>query len=135
MNSVILIGNLTRDAELKYTAQGSAITKMSIAVNKRVKKNEEWVDEAHFFDLVQWGKRGESLAQYLTKGKKIAVAGELEQQRWTDKEGKTKSKIVVNVQEIELLSAHEKSEQATQPKTNREKMAESGEFTDDIPFN
>jgi single-strand DNA-binding protein len=102
MNHVNLIGRLTRDAELNYTASGQAVSKFSIAVNRSVKRGEKWEDEANFFDVVLWGKRAESLGQYLAKGKRIGVDGELRQDRW-QKDGQTRSKVEIVAININLL--------------------------------
>ena len=72
INHVVLVGRLTRNAELKYTNNGAAVSKFSIAINQRRKKDDQWVDEAHFFDIVLWGKTAESLNQYLVKGNRSA---------------------------------------------------------------
>jgi primosomal replication protein N len=89
LNIVALVGRLTRDAELKYSNSGVAITKLSLAINSRTKKDDTWQDEAHFFDAVLLGRRGEAIAQYLVKGKQIAVQGELRQDRW--EQGRTRA--------------------------------------------
>ena len=82
INKWIGVGRLTRDAELSYTNSGTALCKFSIAVNRRKKQGDQWVDEASFFDIILWGKRGESLNQYLTRGTQLAVEGSLHQERW-----------------------------------------------------
>jgi single-strand DNA-binding protein len=102
LNSIILIGRLTRDAELKYTAGGTAITKFSIVVNRRRKVNDRWEDEANFFDVTLWGKQGETLKQYLLKGKQICIVGELRQERW-EKDGQTRSRVEIVANSIQLL--------------------------------
>jgi single-strand DNA-binding protein len=102
VNHVILIGRLTRDAELKYTSGGMAVCKFALAVNKRRKQGEQWVEEANFFDIVLWGKSGESLNQYLVKGKQVAVEGELHQNRW-EQDGQARSKIEINANNVQLL--------------------------------
>lgn len=102
INKVILIGHLTRDAELAYTNGGTAFSKFSIAVNKEYTSNGEKVKEVSYFDVTQWGKGAEVLAQYLKKGKQIAVEGELKQDRW-EKDGKTISKVGVKADLIQLL--------------------------------
>jgi single-strand DNA-binding protein len=104
VNHVILIGRLTRDAELKYTSGGMAVCKFAIAVNKRRKQGEQWVDEANFFDIVLWGRSGETLNQYLVKGKQIAVEGELHQNRW-EQDGQSRSKIEINANNVQLLGS------------------------------
>jgi len=105
VNHVILIGRLTRDAELKYTSGGMAVCKFAIAVNKRRKQGEQWVEEANFFDIVLWGRSGESLNQYLIKGKQIAVEGELHQNRW-EQDGQARSKIEIMANNVQLLGGN-----------------------------
>lgn len=102
LNHVILIGRLTRDAELKYTANGQAVCKFSIAVNRRRKSGDQWVDEANFFDIVVWGRQGEALNQYLVKGKLIGVDGELRQDRW-EQDGQNRSKVEIVANNLQLL--------------------------------
>ena len=82
INHVILVGRLTRDAELKYTNTGLPLSKFSIAINRRKKVEEQWQEEAHFFDIVVWGKIAEALHPFLKKGKQIGIDGELRQNRW-----------------------------------------------------
>jgi single-strand DNA-binding protein len=103
INSVTLVGRLTRDAELKYTNTGMAITHFAIAVNRTRKDGDQWVDEANFFDVNLWGKRGESLNQYLQKGTQVAVLGELRQERW-EKDGQKNSRVSIHCNNIQLLS-------------------------------
>ncbi len=102
VNHVILIGRLTRDAELKYTSGGMAVCKFAIAVNKRRKNGDQWVEEANFFDIVLWGRSGESINQYLVKGKQIAVDGELRQNRW-EQDGQSRSKVEIVANNVQLL--------------------------------
>jgi single-strand DNA-binding protein len=104
LNRVILIGRLTRDAELKFTASGQAVCKFSIAVNRKKKNGDQWEDEANFFDIVLWGRQGESLNQYLLKGKQVGVSGELRQERWQDRDsGQARSKVEIVASNIQLL--------------------------------
>lgn len=102
MNHVVLVGRLTRDAELKYSNTGVAITNLSLAVNSRTKRDDTWQDEAHFFDAVLIGRRAEALAQYLVKGKQLALQGELRQNRW-EQEGQRRSRVEIFVRDIQLL--------------------------------
>lgn len=102
VNHVTLIGRLTRDATLAYTSGGMAVCKFSIAVGKRKKQVEQLVEEASFFDIVAWGKTGESLNQYLVKGKQVAVEGELHQNRW-EQDGQSRSKVEINASNVQLL--------------------------------
>lgn len=103
VNRVIEIGHLTRDEEIKYTPGGMAIGNVSIAVNRRVKKGQEWVDESNYFDVVIFGKQAESLQRFLTKGKQIAVDGFLKQDRWQDQNGANRSAVKIVANDIQLL--------------------------------
>ncbi len=102
INHVVLVGRLTRNAELKYTSGGGAVSKFSIAVNQRRKKDDQWVDEAHFFDIVLWGKSAESLNQYLVKGKQVGIEGQLRQNRW-EQDGQARSKVEIFAVNVMLL--------------------------------
>ena len=102
INNVVLIGRLTRDAELKIITSGQAVCKFSIAVNRRRKNGDQWEDEANFFDIVVWGKQGESLHQYLVKGKMVGVNGELRQDRW-QQDGQNRSKVEIVANNVQLL--------------------------------
>ncbi|MDR2575210.1 MAG: single-stranded DNA-binding protein [Treponema sp.] len=102
INHVVLVGRLTRDAELKSIASGQAVCKFSIAVNRRRKNGEQWEDEVNFFDVVLWGRQGETLHQYLLKGKQIGVDGELKQDRW-QQDGQNRSKIEMVANNVQLL--------------------------------
>lgn len=136
LNHVILIGRCTRDAELKYTSGGMAVCKFAIAVNRRRKQGEQWDDEASFFDIVLWGKSGESLYQYLVKGKQVAVEGELHQNRWQN-EGKSMSKIEVNANNVQLLGGDKNTQGSGSDARNRPSSApesDSNAFESEIPF-
>lgn len=112
VNRVIEIGHLTRDEELKYTPGGMAIGNVSIAVNRRVKKGQEWVDESNYFDVVIFGKQAESLQRFLTKGKQIAVDGFLKQDRWKDQNGVNRSRISIVANDIQLLGGRDNGNQS-----------------------
>ena len=109
LNCVILIGRLTKDIELRYTSGGTACGKFSLAVNKKRKQGEQWVDEVSFLDIVVWGKSAENLAQYLVKGKQVAVEGELHQNRW-EQDGQSRSKIEINANNVQLLGGKDTRE-------------------------
>ncbi|MBP5451875.1 MAG: single-stranded DNA-binding protein [Treponema sp.] len=102
LNSVVLIGRLTRDAELSYLPSGSAVAKIAIAVNRSRKDGEQWINEVNYFDVSLFGKQAESLKQYLLKGKQIAVQGALRQDRW-EKDGQKFSKVNIVANSVELL--------------------------------
>jgi single-strand DNA-binding protein len=154
LNRVTLIGRLVRDAELKYTANGQAVSKFSIAVNRKKKNGDTWTDEASFFDITLWGRQAEGLNQYLLKGKQIAVDGELRQDRW-QQDGQNRSKIDVIANAVELLGGGSDSRSGTgngnsygNGNQNRGGHSEGGQrsssqgttrqnddgFTDDIPY-
>jgi len=151
VNHVILIGRLTRDAELKYTAGGMAVCKFALAVNRRRKNGDQWVEEANFFDIVLWGRSGEAINQYLLKGKQVAVEGELRQDRW-EQDGQNRSKVEIQANNVQLLGggsggsgggnapsgAYAPKDRAAgpAPKSAAPYPGESGDegFTDDIPF-
>ena len=105
INHVVLVGRLTRDAELKYTAGGQAVCKFSLALNRQRKNGDQWVEEAHFFDIVVWGRQGEALNQYLVKGKQVVVDGELRQNRW-EQDGQSRSKVEIVANNIQLLGGN-----------------------------
>ena len=104
INRTILIGRLTRDAEVSYTPGGMAIAKMSIAVNRSVKGSDgKWMDEANYFDVQLFGKQAEALKPYMLKGKQIGVDGYLKQDRW-EKDGQKHSAVKINANDIQLLT-------------------------------
>ena len=143
LNHVSLIGRLTRDSELKYTASGQAVCKFAIAVNRRRKSGDQWVDEPNFFDIVLWGRQGESLSQYLIKGKQVGIDGELRQDRW-EQDGQNRSRVEVIANNLQLLGGGSGSTAGSTIPNNRQGASQSGEagqqegftddFTDDIPF-
>ena len=129
VNSVVLIGRLTKDADIKYLQSGTAVLNFSLAVNESVKNGNSWSERANFFDITFYGQQGEGLRQYLGKGKQIAITGTLQQQRW-QKEGQTKSKIVVIAKTIQLLgNAHDSNLDST---VNPSSVNDEG--IDTIPF-
>lgn len=102
-NRVILVGNLTRDVELKYISSGSAVTELGLAVNDR-KKNQsgEWVEETTFIDVTLWGRTAEVASEYLGKGSSILIEGRLKLDTW-ESEGKKRSKLRVVGERMQML--------------------------------
>jgi len=136
INNLTIIGNLVKDAELKYTNSGTPITGLTIAVNRSVKKGDQWTEEASFFDISIWGKRGESLNQYLLKGTKIAVSGSLKQDRW-ESDGQKRSRVVIMADGIQLLGGKKNessNHQSYQKPSNNGQSNNGGGFIDDVPF-
>lgn len=94
-NRTIQLGNITRDIELRYTQSGTAVCELSIAVNERVKKQGEWVEETSFFDWTLWGRTAEIAQEYLGKGSAVLLEGRAKQDRWEqDGQNRTKVKFV-----------------------------------------
>ena len=142
INSVTLVGRLTRDAELKYTSSGQAVCKFAIAINRRRKVGEQWEDEPNYFEVVLWGRQGEALNQYLLKGKQVGVEGELRQDRW-QKDGQNRSKVEVVANNVMLLGGGSGAQGgggqgpvsgASWKNKNGEAPPDDNGFTDDIPF-
>ena len=104
-NIVCIKGRLTRSAELKYTQNQKPFVSFSIAVNESVKDGTtgEWSSRANYFDVTAWGKYGEAVAKYMTKGREILIGGHLRQDRWTNQEGKTQTCVGIVADNFELL--------------------------------
>ena len=96
VNVVVITGNLTKDPELRHTGGGTAICELRVAVNSRRKDGQtgEWVDKPNFFDVVVWGAQGENCANYLSKGRPVAVEGRLDWREWEAKDGSGKRQAV-----------------------------------------
>lgn len=161
LSIAVLVGRLTRDAELKYTNSGQAVCHFSVATSSRRKKGDQWVDEASFWDIDLWGKQGESINQYLTKGKLVAVEGSMRQDRW-EQDGQSRMKVIVNANTVQLLGSGQGSgggqayggqttgsyqggqgssdgrewqgREASRSQGPAPKAPESDDFSDDIPF-
>jgi single-strand DNA-binding protein len=142
LNRVALIGRLTRDPELKYIQNGSAVAHFTIASNRIYTTNTgEKKEEVSYFDCTAWGKMGEILAEYCQKGRRIAVEGRLQQRRWEDQEGSKKSKVEVVADNIQFLDGKQSSEQTVSSASSEapQPVGVSGggdnPFSDDdIPF-
>lgn len=106
INRVIIVGNLTRDPELRHTPSGTALCKLGVAVNDRIKQGEEWVDKANFFDVTVWGAQAESCSRYLSKGRQVAIDGRLDYQTW-EKDGQKRSKIEIVAQNVQFLGGRQ----------------------------
>lgn len=107
LNKVILIGNLTRDPEIRYTPKGSAVCDLGLAVNRRYKTdNGEWQEEVTFIDVVLWGKTAELAGQYLHKGRPVFIEGRLQMDTWEDKaSGQKRSKIKVVCDNMQFIDS------------------------------
>jgi single-strand DNA-binding protein len=132
VNRVVLIGRLTRDADLKFTADGKAVTKFSVAVNRRKRQGDGYEDEANFFDIVIFGRQAESLNQYLVKGKAVAIDGELRQERW-QQDGQNRSRVGVVANYVQLLGGGQQQEKPESQQSSPSSNSDNN-FVDDIPF-
>ena len=113
MNTVQLIGNLTRDPELRTTNGGTAVCTIPLAISRR--KRNGAGSEPVYVDVVTWGAQAENVAQHLTKGRRVAVVGRLEFRRWTDAQGATHSKHEVVASEVDFLDRAPKGAAAAEP--------------------
>ena len=102
-NRIVLVGNLTRDIELRYTQGGAAIGSSGIAVTRKYTLNGEKREETCFVDITFFGKQAEIANQYLSKGSKLLVEGRLKFDQWTDNNGQNRSKHTVAVENMEML--------------------------------
>ena len=134
LNKVILIGRTTHEIDERsfgYTTGGTARLNISIAVNRREKRNGEWADRVSYFDVTIWGKTSENIKSYLHKGKQVAVEGYLDQQRW-EKDGQKYSKVCIIADNIQLLGG--KNEGAPQQAQGYNDAGSGEDFPEDIPF-
>ena len=126
-NKVMLMGNLTRDPELRYTSNGSAVASFGLAVNRKFKQGDEWKDDVCFVDITVWGKQGENCAEYLSKGRPAFIEGFLKFSTW-ESDGQKRNKLEVVANTVQFLGSRGDSSGES-----------SGEQTpkpdeDDVPF-
>jgi single-strand DNA-binding protein len=129
-NNVVLMGNVTRDIELRYTTGGTAVTDMGLAVNNRVKKNGDWIEEPMFIDVTIWGKQAELASQYLSKGRSVLVQGELRLDSWENNEGQKRSKHYINASNVTFVGPAPKQSTAEA----KPEQSSTGAPDADIPF-
>jgi single-strand DNA-binding protein len=137
-NKVILIGNLTKDPELRYTPQGTAVVNLRLAVNRRFRdRNQELKEETCFVTVVVWNKQAETCNQYLHKGSPVFVEGRLQSRSWEDNSGQKRTTLEVRADRIQFLGAgparevaQPTEEQLPEASTQDTWLEESGEKTD-----
>ncbi len=107
INSVVLVGNLTRDPELRHTSSGMAVCSLRIAVNTRRKDSAtgQWGEKPNYFDVTVWGQQGESCAQYLSKGRQVGVQGRLEWREWDAQDGTKRQAVEVVADSVQFLGS------------------------------
>ena len=128
MNVFSFTGNIGKEAEIRHTANGDAVTGFNVAVKSGYGQNEKtvWVKCSLF------GKRGEAVAPYLLKGQQVAVSGELSIQEWTNKEGEKVTDIAVRANDVTLIGGKKQAEAPNNGNTNRSRSL--ADHADDIPF-
>jgi len=133
-NKVILLGNLTRDPEVRYTPNGTAVASFALAVNRKYKQGEETKEEVSYIDIVVFGKQAENCGQYLNKGDAALIEGRLQQRRWDDKEtGQKRSKVEVAAQAVTFMPKRQSSG-GGQAHSHAEPMPEAPVDEGEIPF-
>jgi single-strand DNA-binding protein len=132
-NKVILLGNLTRDPEVRYTPNGIAVASFAIAVNRKYKQGDETREEVSYIDIVVFGKQAESCGQYINKGDSVLIDGRLQQRRWDDKEtGQKRNKIEVVANQVNFMP--KRQGQAAQAAHGPEQDLPEDLGAGDIPF-
>ena len=108
INRVVLVGNLTRDPELRQTPNGKSVCTLGLAVNERYKNESgEWVDKPNYFDIVVWGAQAENCERYLSKGRPVAVDGRLSYRSWEAQDGSKRSKVEVVANTVQFLGSRQ----------------------------
>ena len=143
-NKALLMGNLTRDPEVRFTPKGTAVAELSLAVNRRVKDGDNWKEETTFVDVTVWGSTAENCGKYLTKGRGVFVEGRLELDTWEDKQsGQKRSKLKVVGESVTFLPGREgkgdqparkPQSQASHPASRDEPGFDDDDDNSDIPF-
>jgi len=129
-NRVIVMGNLTRDPELRYTPSGAAVTSFGLGINRRFRDSSGAPkDEVSFVEIVAWGKQAELCTEYLAKGRLVLIEGRLRQERWESREGESRSALKVVAERIQFLP------NGRPPAAEEEPEAEgTGAPEGDVPF-
>ena len=108
INRVIVTGNLTRDPELRSTPSGTSVCKLRVAVNSRRRDSSgEWVDKPNYFDVTVWGAQGENCANYLAKGRPVAVDGRLDWREWEAQDGSKRQGIEIIADSVQFLGSRD----------------------------
>ena len=101
---VIMVGNLCADPELRYTAQGTPVCNLRLAVNEKVKSGDDYKEEVLFIGVTVWGKQAEASAQYLNKGKQVLVEGKLQERSW-ESDGQKHTKMEITAHQVKFLGS------------------------------
>ena len=138
-NKIILVGNLGRDPELRYTPQGTPVCSFSMATNERRKdKSGEMQDQTTWFRVTLWGRQAETASQYLTKGRPVYIEGRLRVEEWTDRDGKPRHTLEVHATDMQFIGGAPRGEDAMAARASGggepPAMGHSEPADDDIPF-
>jgi len=136
LNKVFLMGNLTRDPELRYTPSGTAVTSFGLAVNRRYRsKSGEDREDTCFVDVTAFARQAEILSEYMSKGRPIFIEGRLHLDQWEDKEsGQRRSKLTVTLENFQFIGGRGGDSGTSRPSRAEGKEAASPADDDDIPF-
>ena len=141
INRVVLVGNLTRDPELRHTPSGTPVCSLRLAVNTRRKdESGQWTDKPNYFDITVWGQQGENCAQYLAKGRPVAIDGRLEWREWEAQDGAKRQAVEVVADSVQFLGGRMDAEGGGAPAYVPAGAAAAGDdfppspADDDIPF-
>jgi len=116
INRVVITGNLTKDPELKQLPSGTPVCSLRVAVNTRRKDDSgQWVDKPNYFDVTVWGNQGENAAQYLSKGRAVAIDGRLEWREWEAQDGSKRQAVEIVADSVQFLSTPEREGGAAAP--------------------
>jgi len=130
-NKVLLMGNLTRDPELRFIASGTAVANLGMAINHKYKQGDEWKEDVCFVDITVWGKQAENCAEYLNKGRTIFVEGRLRLNSWQTDSGEKRNKLEVVANTVQFLNRPGGGGgDGKHPETD----ASRGNPKDDVPF-
>ena len=102
LNSILIEGNLVKDPELSYTSKGTAVCRFSVACNRSFKQDEQVQKEVSYFDVTTWTRLAEVCGEYLKKGRGVRVVGRLKQDRWTDADGRARSRVFIVAEHVEF---------------------------------
>lgn len=134
-NKIILVGNLGRDPELRYTPQGTPVCSFTVATNeKRKDRAGETQDFTTWFKVTLWGRQAETASQYLTKGRQVYIEGRLRLEEYTDRDGNKRQSLEVNATDIHFISSNRSEEAREGAKTTNQQAHEPDVSDDDIPF-
>lgn len=136
LNKVTLLGNLTRDPELKQTSTGKDVVHFSLAINKRYRDGDgELQESVTFVDITAWGNQAPPIAQYLQKGSPAVVEGELRQEKWETQEGEKRQKLCVTANSVQFLSpGRDEADQSPTHKAEDEDQSQAADDAVDLPF-